>query len=267
MKKFQSLLRAANRKQAVRSVLKLPLRSYSTDSESSIEDKLKTDPRGAAMDLFLKMFYNVRRSMYDWPVVKDMHISNMLSTIYTNYTDFCAESSFRTEYYSMFVDGENMGPIENLDVDALIAKSVISPFGLGTETGVDENIRKAREISADRITIHSTFLDPFEEIIQKEVRYDGIMTSFGCPTIKLNKLCIYENGGFSKSHVDSMSDDNHVGSAVVVLPTCHKGGELIVRKGKHEVVCSPDQNIRNTVICIRSSQIVNMKSDLLHLDV
>jgi len=69
MKKFQSLLRLATRKQVIRSFLKLPLRAYSTDSESRFEKKLKADPRGTAMDLFLTMLNKVGEREHEWPIM------------------------------------------------------------------------------------------------------------------------------------------------------------------------------------------------------
>ena len=46
--------------------------------------------------------------------------------------------------------------------------------------------------------------------------------------LKRNKLNIYRKGGFFKSHVDTPSHDNMIGTLVVCLPSPHKGGELIV---------------------------------------
>ena len=238
----------------IQSAFKLPRISYSTNSESSIEDKLKADHKGAAMNLYFKILQKVDETTTEWPIRRDDYISELLATLYRNYTSFFTESRFRFDNCNMFVDGENIGSIDNLNVNALLVKSVISPPGLGTETFVDKNIRKAREITADRITFAPKYGKMFEELVynddesigimnyfQDHVKWNSIMYDFQNSKIKLNKLCIFETGGFFKSHVNPLLADNHVGSVDVVLPIPHKGGELVIRKGKQEAVCSPKE--------------------------
>ena len=42
------------------------------------------------------------------------------------------------------------------------------------------------------------------------------------------KLNVYSGGGFFKSHVDSPSGNEMIGTLVLCLPSPHKGGELFV---------------------------------------
>ncbi|KAF0974826.1 hypothetical protein FDP41_006300 [Naegleria fowleri] len=48
-------------------------------------------------------------------------------------------------------------------------------------------------------------------------------------------MCLYEKGGFFKAHVDTVHGASHCATGLVCLPSEHTGGELIVRKGNHQV--------------------------------
>lgn len=54
--------------------------------------------------------------------------------------------------------------------------------------------------------------------------------------LKRNKLGIYGKDGFFKSHVDTPSNDNMIGTLIVCLPSRHKGGELVISHDGHEHV-------------------------------
>ena len=61
----------------------------------------------------------------------------------------------------------------------------------------------------------------------------------GCPegslTAELYKGLLYDVGGFFISHRDTEKSDRMVGTLVIVLPSLHRGGELIVRHAGREV--------------------------------
>lgn len=54
--------------------------------------------------------------------------------------------------------------------------------------------------------------------------------------LKRNKLGIYGKDGFFKSHVDTPSHDNMIGTLIVCLPSPHKGGELVISHDGHKHV-------------------------------
>jgi hypothetical protein len=74
-----------------------------------------------------------------------------------------------------------------------------------------------------------------------------VIAGLGCSgmkvSAKLYKLLVYETGGLFRPHRDTEKVDGMFGTLVVVLPSAHGGGELIIRHGTREVsvnLSSPD---------------------------
>jgi hypothetical protein len=74
-----------------------------------------------------------------------------------------------------------------------------------------------------------------------------VIAGLGCSgmkvSAKLYKLLVYETGGLFRPHRDTEKADGMFGTLVVVLPSAHGGGELIIRHGTREVsvnLSSPD---------------------------
>jgi len=51
--------------------------------------------------------------------------------------------------------------------------------------------------------------------------------------IELQKLNVYSKGSFSKPHVDSRPEQGMFGSLIIVFPTPHEGGTLLLRNDSH----------------------------------
>ena len=54
-------------------------------------------------------------------------------------------------------------------------------------------------------------------------------------TAGLYKLLLYDAGGFFVSHRDTEKTKGMFGTLVIVLPSLHRGGELVVRHAGREV--------------------------------
>jgi 2OG-Fe(II) oxygenase superfamily len=134
---------------------------------------------------------------------------------------------------SVLVDGQEVGKAGALDLGKLESLATPSPFGRGTQTVYDEGVRKALEITADRISgglsgsLEDAFLD------QARIAMAPKLRTFRC---ELHKLSIYKEGCFFKEHVDTLRGADHMASAVVCLPSKHEGGQLVVSDGKGEMV-------------------------------
>src|SRR5260370_3619452 len=66
-----------------------------------------------------------------------------------------------------------------------------------------------------------------------------VIAGLGCSgmnvSAKLYKLLVYETGGLFRPHRDTEKADGMFGTLVIVLPSPHSGGELIIRHGPREV--------------------------------
>ena len=123
-------------------------------------------------------------------------------------------------------------PLKRGAAKALIALSSIAPYGKGTKTLIDEQVRKTFELDASKFTLG----DEWNTAIADATR--TVAQALGLPEHRLEarlyKLLIYEKGGFFLPHRDSEKHDRMVASLIAVLPNPFEGGKLIVRHGSAE---------------------------------
>ena len=121
-----------------------------------------------------------------------------------------------------------------------------APFGVKQENVLDETYRKAGKMDSE---CFSSALDPFNTDLIKIIRgylLEGRRSNKGIKA-ELYKLNIYGkflifvhpyypvlcfclgSGSFFKPHVDTPRSENMFGSLVVVFPTPHEGGALLLR--------------------------------------
>lgn len=130
-------------------------------------------------------------------------------------------------------------PLSSDGADTLKRASHRAPFGKGTETVVDENVRKTWQINAADISFANTRWD---EWVQKRVMLMAFDTLAILPTSRehlraeLYKLLLYEQDAHFKPHQDSEKVPNMFATLAICLPTEHEGGELILEHaGKRQV--------------------------------
>lgn len=127
-------------------------------------------------------------------------------------------------------------PVPASQARDLMAMASQAPYGRGESTVVDPSVRRTWQIPADRIRLSgSGWTRAFDAILAK------VAEGLGCdrPRIEaeLYKLLLYETGGFFKAHRDTEKSPGMFGTLVVVLPSAHRGGELVVRHaGREQVV-------------------------------
>lgn len=88
-----------------------------------------------------------------------------------------------------------------------------SCFGRKDQTVYDENVRKAREITSDKIQ--------FSTDINQNAELRKQISSFLCHDdfdLKFYKMAIYEKGGFFHIHTDSTHSVDHVATLLIGLP-------------------------------------------------
>ena len=145
------------------------------------------------------------------------------------------QGSFSTEMTSDFSNlkisvgelGELKFPIKTTQAKALIQYAAHAPFGHREQTITDLSVRNAWEIKKSKIKIDSKSWNKTLNPILSQLQ-DLLGFPPGKIKAKLDKLLIYEKGQFFVSHQDSEKENGMLGSLIVVLPSEHKGGSLVV---------------------------------------
>ncbi len=120
-------------------------------------------------------------------------------------------------------------PLKRTTAKELVASCQVAPYGKGTKTLVNKDVRNTLELDPKRFRLS----DAWNVAIANAMR--PVAQQLGLPAeqleARLYKLLVYEKGGFFLPHRDSEKQDRMVASMVVVLPSRFEGGTLIVRHG------------------------------------
>ncbi len=123
-----------------------------------------------------------------------------------------------TNYKEFFVDTEKICQL-----------AVPAPFGKGHETVYDEKVRKALEVSANRIEIIDKKNGP-----DFDTYFGGLAPQNKKFVYKLYKMQIYQEGGKFERHKDTIHAPNHYATLVVNVSKIFTGGELVLYKNSYE---------------------------------
>ena len=112
------------------------------------------------------------------------------------------------------------------------AKDIINlchraPFGKGSETKIDESVRKTWELNPDEFVLSNPFWPAIVDEVTEKVKRE-----LGCApltTVKANlyKLLLYEEGALFKPHKDTEKESGMFGTLVIHLPSAYTGGALV----------------------------------------
>ena len=128
-------------------------------------------------------------------------------------------------------------PLTKTHARKLIKLCRQAPYGKGTETVVDTDVRRVWELDPAQFQLTNPKWDEFVASI-----VDDVKETLGLGRQKLvahlYKLLVYEKGGFFLPHRDGEKLDRMVATLVIGLPAVHEGGELVVSHDgrSHEVV-------------------------------
>ncbi len=151
---------------------------------------------------------------------------------------FCASGPLPAELPGLEVTG--VGPIalplEKRQAAALKKIARQAPYGKGTRTLVDTDVRRVWEIDADQVALANP---RWRDVLKQAV--EATQSELGLGEQKLAahlyKLLLYEPGSFFRPHRDGEKLDRMVATLVIALPSEHKGGELVVRhEGREQTV-------------------------------
>ncbi len=155
--------------------------------------------------------------------------------------DFCTWGDRPLTLPGLEVPG--LGPI-GLPLTKSQARELIkvcrqAPFGKGTETVVDTSVRRSWTLEPDEFRLTNPkwgdLVAAIVNDVQEAMGLEGHKLS-----AELYELLLYEKGGFFLPHRDGEKLDRMVATLAIVLPSVHKGGELIVSHAgqRHEITFS-----------------------------
>jgi len=122
-------------------------------------------------------------------------------------------------------------PLTKKQIKALIAIAKPAKFGWRDKTILDESVRKVWAVPPSRVKIpKKQWAAKFEPLLDK-IKIDLGLPSQSKLTAQLHNMLVYEPGCFFKPHQDSEKAEGMVATLVVVLPSEHQGGELIIEHG------------------------------------
>ncbi len=125
-------------------------------------------------------------------------------------------------------------PIRATQAKRLIGAARPARFGRGEETLSDLSVRDTWELTPDQVRLGGpswqTHLDAASEHFCDEL---GLPAGARL-TAELHSMLVYGKGQFFLPHQDSEKHEDMVASLVVMLPSVHTGGELVVDDAGHE---------------------------------
>ncbi|WP_428666649.1 2OG-Fe(II) oxygenase [Reyranella sp.] len=135
------------------------------------------------------------------------------------------------------IDVEGVGriafPVPPAQAEQLIGIAEAAPRGRGTETVVDRDVRRTWQVATRSLHIGGRHWDKaLAEIVAEAARGLGVIEPV---TADFYKLLIYDAGSFFVDHRDTEKVPGMFATLVIVLPSAHSGGELVVRHLGREV--------------------------------
>jgi 2OG-Fe(II) oxygenase superfamily len=151
--------------------------------------------------------------------------------------DFFAQGSLETPMPRVEIEGIGVisFPVPEAQIQQLIKQATCAPYGRGEDTLHDETVRKTWQLSASEVRIGGkSWEKTFSQML------DMVVEGLGCADAKVSaelyKLLVYDPGSFFKAHRDTEKAGGMFGTLVVVLPSAHSGGELVIRHAGREVL-------------------------------
>jgi hypothetical protein len=128
-------------------------------------------------------------------------------------------------------------PLGTMQARRLIKLCRLAPYGKGTETVVDTDVRRVWELDPDQFQLTNPKWNDLVTSIVKDVQ-QALGLEGRKLTAQLYKLLVYEQGSFFLPHRDGEKLQRMVATLVIGLPAEHEGGELIVSHDgrQHKIV-------------------------------
>ncbi|KAL8644210.1 MAG: hypothetical protein Q9226_007879 [Calogaya cf. arnoldii] len=106
-----------------------------------------------------------------------------------------------------------------------------APFGKGSETIIDENVRKTWELNPSQFELSNSAWNPIvSDLLTTVCNELGCDPEFSVQA-NLYKLLLYEEGAHFKPHKDTEKEPGMFATLVICLPSEYKGGDVVTRHG------------------------------------
>jgi len=160
---------------------------------------------------------------------------------------FCTHGTVPTEAMRLTVEGlrSPVGlPIRAPGAKQLISVAQPAVFGRRDQTVLDTDVRDTWVVALDQVSFGERWGSELERVL------DQVRDDFGLPAssrfeARPHSLLVYGKGQFFAPHQDSEKHDTMVATLVVVLPSLHTGGELVVdHGGTPKTFCGSRDEIR-----------------------
>ena len=132
---------------------------------------------------------------------------------------------------------EGVGPIAlpllPSQAEQVITVAERAPYGRGTETLVDTDVRRTWQVGAEQVQISGRmWAQDLSTMVAEAAAGLGVS---GSVEAEFYKLLVYDTGSFFVRHRDSEKVPGMFATLVIVLPSDFSGGELVVRHKRREV--------------------------------
>jgi hypothetical protein len=135
-------------------------------------------------------------------------------------------------------------PLSEDQIMELIAQAKPALFGWKDKTLLDEKIRKVWQVPKNKVKIGTKqWSKKFTKVLEEFKQGLGLPKESRLEA-DLHSLLVYEPGCFFNGHRDSEKADGMVATMIVILPTEHTGGELIIEHDgeKHSFAAKKSKN-------------------------
>ena len=148
--------------------------------------------------------------------------------------DFCGSGAVELPVVRISVDGVGtLGlPIRESQCKAIGRVATPAPYGRGPDTIIDAKGRRCGQVPAENVQVDDPrWVRTLDRIVAHAAAALGVD---GNVRADLYKLLVYEPGDFFTEHRDTEKAPGMFATLVVVLPSDHAGGELVVRHDGRE---------------------------------
>src|SRR6266536_2732943 len=153
--------------------------------------------------------------------------------------DFCVGGL--REIFMPSIDIKGMGriafPLLPAQGGRLVAIAEAAPYGRGEDTVVDRDVRRTWQIDRGKVRIGGRHWDEtLAELVANVALGLGVSEPVAAD---FYKLLVYDAGSFFADHRDTEKVPGMFATLVIVLPSAHSGGELVIKHLGREVVLDP----------------------------
>ena len=143
--------------------------------------------------------------------------------------DFCVGGTRDIMMPAIDVDGVGRiaFPLLPEQVERLLAIAEAAPYGRGEKTLLDPTVRRSWQIGPDRIRIGGRrWKQTLSDLVADAASGLGVNEPVAAD---FYKLLLYDAGSFFVGHRDTEKAPGMFATLVIVVPSAHSGGELVVR--------------------------------------